>query len=195
LILVPKRCKPTCGCKQDPKHQAYMCLADASPDGIWPLERKLDPIEIQRLIYEGQQLHQRHRQTGPLTEKLLRDAAEGRTSFLSPETTDQIEHWCRTDPRVDMFWHMFTDRVRTGLNDHIVRGLLTTLGKLLQQWNEQLLTLKAEAKENYETVLHAATDVVKAYDDASARGDLVYMQSLVEELDAALLEIEERDDG
>lgn len=128
----------------------------------------------------------RNRQRLPGDRQLERMAAEGHTNFIDPQTQRQIQQWCQDDERVDQFWTILTTRVRRGLNEEIVHGILDGLGRVLTMNDRVISRMRKNQAENHAWIREAAEKVIAAYDDAARRGDVVYMEEAVTELDAAL---------
>jgi len=113
-------------------------------------------------------------------------------SFLSPEMHDRIGELCRRDPLFEATWRHFTARVRSGLDDHIVRGFVEAIGLLLKEMHKQRDALNDRNLENIRGLGSAAVQVIKAYEDAVARHDPEYMTEAIEELDSAVYDINQK---
>jgi len=147
------------------------------------LERAMQALQEGRLPYEAYQ----QRQWG-----LYQTRQEEPRSFLSPEVHQRIDDLCRQDPLFTAAWREFTGRVRSGLNDHIVRGFIDVVRMLSREMVKERDRLNDRNLDNIRGLGGAAVQVIKAYEAALARGDVEYMTEAIEELDAAVYDINQK---
>ena len=114
-------------------------------------------------------------------------------SFIGPEVTDLVRRACKGDQRMDFFWTQLTGRVRTGLNDTIVRGIFEVLIHMLQIWDEDNKTRDTRNLNNIRSLGEAARDALDAFESAKDRESVLYMVDTMEELDAALYDLTQKD--
>jgi hypothetical protein len=157
----------------------FECLADAR------MSLNPDSLEKFRGIMEDEM--RQHSKFARLQEE--------HQSFLSPQMHREIDQLCQYDESFRVLWDRFTANVRAGLNDTIVRGVIQWHKQMMDMYVRERDRLNTRNLDNIRTLGSAAKEVLRMWPEAQAKGDLVYMERVIEELDAAVYDtIEVHDD-
>ena len=171
-FIVPQKCPNCPGCPQDEMSHGYICLAGQHP---------IDPDFLMRQMIEDRQRYEAARA----------DASYGLyqtkpDSFLSPQMHDELHDLCMHDAMFEYVWRAFTSNVRSGLDDTIVRGVILMYKRMAAILAQERARLGDENRKSILSLTRAAQEVLRVWPEAQAKGDLVYLTQVIEELDAAV---------
>jgi hypothetical protein len=114
-------------------------------------------------------------------------------SFISPRLTKTIQTACKQDERMDFAWTQITGRVQSGLDDYIVQGVFDTLIQLFKIWDDDKAQRDERNLNNIRSLGEAAREALDAFESAKDRESVLYMVDTMEELDAALYDLTQKD--